>query len=148
MIGNHTRVYKCLNAHDVRYLVVGGTAAIIYGVPRATLDVDLFVERTLTNAARLLDALKDADFGTAHLTTPEAVVENQVTIFDDYFELDAITELAGVGFAEAWQRREVMQIQDVPVPFIALADLIAAKAAAGREKDLADLDILRRIAAG
>jgi predicted nucleotidyltransferase len=62
--------------------------------------------------------------------------------------LDAITELAGVGFAEAWQRREIMQIQDVPVPFIALTDLIATKAAAGREKDLADLDILRKIASG
>jgi hypothetical protein len=54
-----------LNAHDVRYVVIGGIAAVLYGVPRATFDLGLLIEATPENAAKLLDALYEAGIASA-----------------------------------------------------------------------------------
>jgi len=58
-------VFASLNAHDVRYVVIGGIAAVLYGVPRATFDLDLLIEATPENAAKLLDALYEAGIASA-----------------------------------------------------------------------------------
>ena len=55
----------------MRYLVIGGIAAVLHGVPRATFDLDILIEATPDNAQRLLNALLGAGLGTATLTTPE-----------------------------------------------------------------------------
>jgi hypothetical protein len=49
-------VFASFHSHDVRYVVIGGIAAILHGVPRATFDLDIPIEATPTNAGRLLDA--------------------------------------------------------------------------------------------
>jgi hypothetical protein len=54
-----------LNSHRVKYVVIGGTAAVLYGVPRATFDLDILIEATPENASGLLDAFREAGFGTA-----------------------------------------------------------------------------------
>jgi hypothetical protein len=58
-------VFASLNAHDVRYVVIGGIAAVLYGVPRATFDLDLLIQATPENAAKLLDALYEAEISSA-----------------------------------------------------------------------------------
>jgi hypothetical protein len=65
----HLAIYRSFNSHGVRYVVVGGLAAVLYGSPRLTKDLDCFIEPTLENANRALDALKEIHFGTATLTT-------------------------------------------------------------------------------
>ncbi len=64
-------VFASLNAHDVRYVVIGGIAAVLYGVPRATFDLDLLIQATPENAAKLLDALYEAEISSAALVSPE-----------------------------------------------------------------------------
>ena len=68
MLNKLTGVFESFQRHDVRYLVIGGIAAILYGVPRATFDLDILIEATPDNAKQLLDALFDAGMGTASLT--------------------------------------------------------------------------------
>jgi len=58
-------VFASFQAHDVRYVVIGGIAAVLHGVPRATFDLDMLIEATEANAERLLQALRTAGFGTA-----------------------------------------------------------------------------------
>jgi len=64
-------VFASFQKHDVKYLVIGGIAAILYGVPRATFDLDILIEASIGNAQKMLDALLDIDFGTASLTTAQ-----------------------------------------------------------------------------
>ena len=64
-------LFKSLNSHEVRYLVIGGAAAIAHGSDRNTFDLDLLIDPTVDNAKRLLDAFLSARFGTAALITPE-----------------------------------------------------------------------------
>jgi hypothetical protein len=60
MLSRLRDVSASLSSQQVKYLVIGGTAAILYGVPRATFDLDLIIEASLENASRLLAALRDA----------------------------------------------------------------------------------------
>jgi len=72
---NMTRnVFASLQRHDVRYLVIGGIAAVMYGVPRATIDLDLLIEAGPENAGKLLETFLEAGLGTASLITPEEVL--------------------------------------------------------------------------
>jgi hypothetical protein len=56
--------------------VIGGIAAVLYGVPRTTFDLDILIEATPENARRLLDALFDAGMGTATLTNVDEILWN------------------------------------------------------------------------
>lgn len=145
MIKEHLKLYKCLNANKVRYLVIGGIASIIYGIPRITLDVDIFVEPTLSNAIRLLAALKEAGFGTASLTTPKKILNNEINIFDDYIRLDVITRPKGLEFKKTWKRRVVKRVNSININFASLADIIKSKVKSARSIDKEDVKILKKI---
>ncbi|WP_297854242.1 nucleotidyltransferase [Meiothermus sp.] len=136
-------MFASLNAHEVKYLVIGGIAAVLYGVPRATLDLDILIEATHDNAARLLDALAKANITSANLTSPKEILSNDVTVFKDRIRLDVQTNTPGLDFEAAWERRNLMQYQGQPFYVVSLEDLIASKVAAGRPKDLEDVEALR-----
>lgn len=61
MLNQLRGVYSSLQKYNVRYVTIGGVAAILHGVPRTTFDLDILIEATLENAQHLLDALLDAD---------------------------------------------------------------------------------------
>lgn len=145
MLQQHLDIYRSLNAQHVKYLVIGGMAAILYGSPRMTKDLDLFIEASSDNARKLLKALKAAGLGTAMLTTPEKILANEVTILQDYCRLDILTRIKGLTFAEAWPRRVIKSIHEVRVPTVALDHLIDSKRAVGRPIDVQDVIALRKI---
>lgn len=60
MLNRLQDVFKSFQQHEVKYLVIGGIASILHGVPRATFDLDILIEPTMKNARQLLDALVDA----------------------------------------------------------------------------------------
>jgi hypothetical protein len=101
MLNRLRDVFSSLSAHEVKYIVIGGTAAILHGVPRATLDLDVLVEATLHNAQSLLNALRAADFGTAELVTAEELLAHEITIFKDRYRIDVQTSTPGIAFADA-----------------------------------------------
>jgi len=69
MLNQLQDVFASFQKHEVRYLVIGGIAAVLYGVPRATFDLDILIEATPENARRLLEAMLEAKLGTAALTS-------------------------------------------------------------------------------
>ena len=142
MLNQFLDVFSSLNSHGVKYLVIGGIAAIAHGVPRATLDLDILIEASLDNARRLLDALSAAGLGTALLTTPEELLKHEITIFRDRLRVDVQTATPGLLFAEAWQRKAEMVYKDRILLVVSRADLIASKKAAGLAIDLEDVRLL------
>ena len=142
MLNQFLDVFSSLNSHGVKYLVIGGIAAIAHGVPRATFDLDILIEATPENARRLLEALAAARFGTSLLTTPEDLLKHEITIFRDRVRIDVQTSTPGLVFHEAWERRSEMTYKDHLLPVVSRADLIASKRAAGRPIDLEDVKLL------
>ena len=138
-------LFRAFTEASVRFVVVGAHALAVHGIPRATGDLDLFVEPSLENATRVLDALRV--FGApleAHglrpedLSTPETVY--QVGLPPS--RIDILTSIDGVDFQRAWESRTVVEIEGMEVPFLGRDALLENKRAAARPKDLADLAIL------
>lgn len=132
-------LFASLATHEVRYVLVGGLAAVLHGVPRSTLDVDLLIEARRENAERLLRALGEAGLGTAHLTTAAELLANTITLFEDQLRVDVFLSIPGVGFEDAWRERATKDAAGVPVHILSRDLLIRAKRAAGRPKDLEDV---------
>ena len=142
MLNRLKDVFASLQRHDVRYVVIGGVASILHGVPRATFDLDILIQADLENARGLLTALEEAGLGTATLTTAEEVLANEITIFRDRVRIDVQTSTPGLAFATAWQRKATMSYQGQSFYVACKADLIASKRGAGRPIDLEDVRLL------
>lgn len=142
MLDRLQTVFASLQNHEVRYLVIGGIAAVLHGVPRATFDLDILIEAMPENAQKLLEALHEAGLGTASLTTTERLLANEITIFNDWVRIDVQTSTPGLTFPEAWARRETMCFRGQSFFVVCRADLISSKRAAGREQDLNDIRCL------
>jgi hypothetical protein len=137
-----------LNAERVKYLVVGGYAVSLYVQPRATKDLDIFIKPETANAAALFRALEQFGAPLEGLT-PDDFIER-----GSFFRMgtppvmvDILPEIAGVDFDQAWRRRAMVPIDrktGLKAAFISAEELIAAKAAAGRMQDLADVEALRK----
>lgn len=135
---------KSLNAHSVRYVVIGATAFPVHGYARATLDIDIFIEATPENAQRTLMALKDVGYDVADVTE-EDLLTKKLLIRQYTLETDVHPFVAGVTFEEVWHNRIESCIGQTPANFASLDDLIRMKQAAGRPKDLEDLRVLLKL---
>jgi Nucleotidyltransferase of unknown function (DUF6036) len=140
----------CLNAHRVRYLIVGGYAVGFHARPRATKDVDFLVDSSVVNARRTRRALLEFLGGpapnvtVAKLTNPRTLIVLGVAPV----RIDILTSVDGMpSFAAAWKRRVDSAYGETPAHFVGIDDLMASKLAAGRPQDLADLESLRRVSA-
>jgi hypothetical protein len=142
MLNRLKDVFASFQKHDVRYVVIGGVAAILHGVPRATFDLDILVEATPDNARRLLDALLEAGLGTAALTTEKELLSNEITVFKDKVRIDVQTSTPGLSFRQAWEHRQTMKYQNQSFHVVSKSDLIASKRAASRDIDLEDIKLL------
>jgi hypothetical protein len=142
MLNRLQDVFRSFQQHDVKYVVIGGIASILHGVPRATFDLDILIEATPENSRRLLDALLDAGLGTASFTNVEDVLANEITIFRDRVRLDVQTSTPGVTFHEAWLHRKTISYHGQEFFILSKDDLISSKRAAGRAVDLEDVRLL------
>jgi hypothetical protein len=150
MYPDFKELLSVLNAHRVKYLVVGAYAVAIHAQPRATKDLDILVRADAENARAVFAAL--AQFGAPLHGLTAADFAEQGPFFRmgrEPIGIDILTEAMGVDFDAAWERR----VEDVIDPetglkanFISRDDLIAAKLALGRLQDLADVDAIRKAA--
>jgi hypothetical protein len=126
---------------------MGGWAAIVHGVPRATFDVDLFVEPTEANVARLISALSDVGFGIARELVPKEILSRKAFLFADQLRIDLFTQPPGLpAFEVCHGRRHEAVFEGVAIPVLSLEDLLESKRT-GRPQDDADRKALEGIRA-
>jgi hypothetical protein len=142
MINRLLDVFASFQKHQVKYVVIGGIAAVLHGVPRATFDLDILIAATQDNARRLLDAFLDAKVGTASLISADELIANEITIFKDRVRIDVQTSTPGLLFEDAWRNRETMNYQGQSFYVASRDNLIASKRASGRKIDMEDVRLL------
>lgn len=132
---------------DVRFLVVGGYAVAAHGHPRATKDLDLWIESSAENARRVLRALREfgaplGDLSAQDLSKPGKGFKMGLPPR----RIDLLTEISGMQFDEAWPHRIVVAFgSGVSCAVIGFDDLLKNKTASARPQDLADVAALRRL---
>jgi hypothetical protein len=130
-------------AAEVRFMIVGAYALGAHGRPRATGDLDVWIEASATNAPRVLRALQQFGASTAEISASELAQPGVVfQIGVPPRRIDILTELTGLSFHDAWERRVCKPFGEVQVDFIGRDDLIRNKRATGRARDLADIEDL------
>ena len=132
-----------LVARDVEFVIVGAYALALHGAPRFTGDLDVFVRPTVENGSRLLDAVKAFGFPTTHLQphdimSPDRILEMGV----EPVQIHVMSAISGVSWDDAWRDRLTGPCGRHMVPFLGRETFLRNKRAAGRPKDLADIDAL------
>jgi hypothetical protein len=134
---------RSLNDNQVHYLVAGGYAVALHGYPRYTKDLDIWIEASPENAARIIKALDQFGFSSLGLKESDFLVEDQI-IQLGYApnRIDILTSLPGVDFNACYKDRFHLSVEEIEVDFIDLENLRKNKKASGRLQDLADLENL------
>lgn len=135
---------RAFNEQSVRFLVVGAYALNVYTEPRATKDLDVFIEVSEENSKRVflalakygapIKGLSPADFLEPYAGFHFGVQPSQI---------DILLAISGLTFEEAWKDSIADLIEHIPVRYISREHLIINKTAAGRLRDLADVEALQ-----
>lgn len=134
---------KLLNAHQVEYLLIGGYAVAYHGYPRATADMDIWIATHAQNTKKIVAALKEFGFDLPELSTELFQKEGQIIRMGvPPVRIEIATTISGVGFEECFAALVVDELDGVEVNIIDLAHLKINKKAAGRHKDLDDIENL------
>lgn len=144
-----TDLFRSLNEHQVRYLLVGGMATALHGYVRATEDLDLWIRVGDENKVGLIAALDENDVAGASLLKdiPLLFGWTSVVVGKRGFTLDmghALKAFADTDFDACYQRAIDASFDGVPFKVIHLNDLLTEKQATGRPKDLLDIDELNK----
>jgi hypothetical protein len=149
-------IFACLDRHGVRYVLIGGLAAVLHGSPLPTVDADICPANDHANLQRLAAALAELGARVRTSDTPEgvpfpydAVFLSQIRLLNLITragDLDLSFEPAGTrGYAELATNATTMSIRGVGVAVAGLEDIIRSKEAANRPKDLRMLPTLRQL---
>ena len=150
MYPDFKELLSVFNTHSVKYLIVGGYAVSLHAQPRATKDIDILVQPDAGNAKAVYEAL--AEFGAPlEGLTPDDFADRSsfFRMGREPVAVDILSEIPGVDFDAAWQRRVEGVIDTatgLKANFISGNDLLSAKIAAGRPQDIADADAIRKAA--
>ena len=135
-----------LSERKVKFLLVGAYAMAVHGYPRSTMDIDLWVMPNSENSVLVLQALETFGAPTGNLSPEDFQKEDLIfQIGVAPRRIDIITSIDGLEFEEAFTRSQLIDIEGIPVYVLSVHDLIINKRAAGRLKDLADVEALQNI---
>jgi len=153
-------IFKELNARGIKYLVVGGTAINLYGIPRMTYDLDILLDLEPGNLERFLSLVKGWGF------KPKASVElmdfadeakrrewmvrkhmKAFNLVNPAWGISEIDVVIGppVDYHQAAKRMNRLDLQGVPVPTVSIEDLIRMKRTANRKQDKDDILFLKKV---
>ena len=137
---------KSLNKYTVESILVGGYAVILHGYQRTTGDIDIWVNPTEENYQRLQSAIKEFGLPLHAISLDDFLSTGKVDVFTfgrPPVAIDLLTKVSGLEFDEALRNSEAVIVDGAPTRLLSVQSLRAAKLAAGRHRDLDDLEHLQ-----
>jgi hypothetical protein len=143
------QLWKLLHQNEVEYILVGGFAVNFHGYQRFTGDLDIWIKDTIVNRKKLrtaMEVLSGMDYEAVE--TMQFIPGWSAISLPSGFTFDIMTQLSGFPqekFDECCQLASTAVLYDIPVKFLHYNQLIEAKKAAGRPKDLPDIEELEKL---
>lgn len=154
------RLFKALYDEDIRYLICGGLAVNVYGIPRMTADIDILLDFEPENIRRFEELVERLDFSSlipiklnslaSDQARAEAIKHKNLIAFSfyntrsNYMNLDVLIDMP-ISFEEMWDAKEIRQFDDVSVFIVSLDHLISMKRYANRNQDQQDVIMLSKL---
>lgn len=152
-------IFSSLHKHEVKYLLCGGIAVNLYGIPRMTADIDVLLEWEETNLAKFEKAIAEhgykrnlffdlktlllKELRLKYITEKNLIVYGYSSGTLEALSLDVLIDVP-VNFDDCWNRKETKYLKETPVYVLQVDDLIAMKQYANREQDRIDIENLKR----
>ena len=133
---------ELLNKNNVRYIVIGGYAVVYHGYVRSTNDIDIWIDIHEDNIKNLIKVLDEFGFSSLNIKKGDFLPNQIIQLGHPPNRIDLITTPAGIEFETCYESKEQVSIDDTSVNFIDLENLIKAKKASNRTRDLADIEEL------
>jgi hypothetical protein len=142
-------LFIALNEGHVKYLLIGGMASILYGVPRTTLDFDIAIAPSNENVKNVLDIMKELGMSSDTDHVEDILAQGGITFSND-LDIDIITGLPDKeDFDDLWNKSKIVTYEGVQIKVISkedqiriLRDQIRILRKIGRKQDLEDADVL------
>jgi hypothetical protein len=136
---------SALNNNTVDYILVGGYSVILHGYLRTTGDLDIWVNKKKKNYAKLVKAFEEFKMPVFDMTEDNFLKNPELNVFTfgrPPSSIDIMTDVKGLDFNETFKASKVVEVESLKVRLINLDQLLNAKKASGRNKDLDDIDHL------
>ena len=141
---DYEELFKILNAHKIKYLVVGAHAVIFYTEPRFTKDIDIWIPPDLNLPEKVYAALKEFRAPLRQISVRDFANKKMILqIGVAPIRVDILMAVEGVSGKEAWKNRVKSRYGKARIWILEKGDLIEAKKKAGRLQDRLDLKKLR-----
>lgn len=157
---DYNEIFRALYEAQVKYLLCGGLAVNIYGIPRMTADIDFLLELERHNISRFQAVMEKFDYSPSlplnlldlaseekrsyYLTHRNLIAYSFVSLQQRYMTVDVLLDNPQQ-FDEMWQKREVRKLSGYEMYLTCLEDLIAMKKHANREQDISDVLLLSQL---
>ncbi len=153
-------IFREFNKRKIKYLIVGGLAVNLHGIPRLTQDLDLLVEMKPSNLSKLVRSLLSLGYkprppvNPMDLANPRVrekwIKKKNMKVFTFFHpkipaqEVDVLV-FSPVNFENAYKNRQVKKADDLKIPVVSISDLIKMKEKLGRKTDISDVRMLKLI---
>ena len=134
-----------LNKFQVEYIVVGGYSVILHGYSRTTGDLDIWANKTSDNYTKLVSAFNAFGLSIFDMSEKNFLSNPDLDVFSfgrPPVSIDVLTDVKGLVFSECFPHARFQEVDGLRVRVIEYRDLVKAKKASGRPKDLDDLENL------
>ncbi len=155
----YTEILESFYKNNIRYLLVGGLALNLHGIPRTTFDMDIIIPPDKKNAENLINTIKELKYvprlpeNPLRITDPKVLkdwIENKnMKAFSFYNTTDNaqiidIVLVHPLDFNTAEARKNIFHFKDIDIPVLSIDDLIEMKRFSGRPKDISDAELLKK----
>jgi len=144
----------------IKYLIVGGLAVNLYGIPRVTQDIDIIISMDKENIYKINRALKELGYVPRLPVNPDDLADKNILnewiktknlkAFSFYHKTDAykvvdILIVHPLDFKEAYRRKTIKKVGNIEIFLVSIDDLILLKQNIGRAQDLSDVQLLKKV---
>lgn len=137
-------IFAVLNNNRVKYLLIGGMASVLYGVPRTTVDIDISVLPSKANVRRVIIALRGIGLTCETENADDIIAQGGIT-FSNTLSIDVLTALPGkMKFENLWEHRKIVVYRGIELNVVSKADQTKMLRKVGRARDLEDAETMEK----
>jgi hypothetical protein len=136
----HERILRKFLSHNVEFVLIGGHAAVFYGVRRTTADIDILVRPTIENGRKIIKAFKELKLEVEEISSDDFAKDNIFTFGVEPDAVDILNFSKGVSLESIFENSIHKKIDELKISIIDIRDLLKNKESLNRssEKKLVD----------